>query len=94
MRILGSPRYLPRDGDAGSAPRQRPGHLADSARPSPERVTQVPHHPAVEPGDGMFTIELRNRTRENFGNITQKGQTQTPGGQWKIQAPQGVLSCL
>ena len=62
--------------------------------PSPERVIQVPDNPNLEPGNGPFTIELRYRTQENFGNITQKGQAQTKGGQWKIQAPGGIPSCL
>ncbi len=62
--------------------------------PSPERVIQVPDNPNLEPGNGPFTIQLRYRTQENFGNITQKGQAQTKGGQWKIQAPGGIPSCL
>ena len=60
----------------------------------PERVIQVPDNPNLEPGDGPFTIHFRYRTQENFGNITQKGQAQTKGGQWKIQAPQGIPTCL
>jgi PKD repeat protein len=66
----------------------------EQAPPSPERVIQVPDNPNIEPGNGPFTIELRYRTKENFGNITQKGQAQSVGGQWKIQAPQGIPSCL
>jgi PKD repeat protein len=70
-------------------------HRAPEAPPpSPERVIQIPDNPNLEPGDGPFTIELRYRTKENFGNITQKGQAQSQGGQWKIQAPQGIPSCL
>jgi PKD repeat protein len=60
----------------------------------PQRVIQVPDDSDLEPGSGTFTIELRYRTQESYGNITQKGQAQTPGGQWKIQAPGGVPSCL
>jgi PKD repeat protein len=62
--------------------------------PSPERVIQVPDNPNLDPGNGPYTIELRYRTQEKFGNITQKGQSTTPGGQWKIQAPGGQPSCL
>ncbi len=70
-------------------------HRAPEAPPpSPERVIQVPDNANLEPGSGPFTIELRYRTKENFGNITQKGQAQSQGGQWKIQAPQGIPSCL
>ena len=46
--------------------------------PSPERIIQVPDNINLEPGNGPFTIELRYRTEENFGNITQKGQATTP----------------
>jgi len=61
---------------------------------SPERVVQVADDLALEPGDQDFTIELRMRFTDKFGNVTQKGQAQTPGGQWKIQSPGGIPSCL
>jgi hypothetical protein len=62
----------------------------------PQRIIQVPDNINLEPGPnvGTFTIEIRFRTKENFGNITQKGQATTRGGQWKIQNPQGMPSCL
>lgn len=62
----------------------------------PERVIQVADHINLEPGPavGTFTVEMRYRTKENFGNIAQKGQARTRGGQWKIQNPQGRPSCL
>ena len=66
----------------------------EQAPASPERVIQIPDNSALEPGDGPFTIELRYRTSNSFGNITQKGQSASVGGQWKIQAPGGVPSCL
>lgn len=64
--------------------------------PDPRRVITVPDNINLEPGTGYakFTITLRYRTKENFGNITQKGQATTRGGQWKIQNPQGRPSCL
>ena len=61
---------------------------------APERVVQVPDDVALEPAGQDFTIELRVRFTDKFGNIAQKGQSATPGGQWKIQAPQGIPSCL
>jgi PKD repeat protein len=61
---------------------------------SPERVVQVPDDIALEPGGQDFTIEIRIRFTDKFGNVAQKGQAQTAGGQWKIQAPQGIPSCL
>ncbi len=61
---------------------------------SPERVVHVPDSEALEPAGQDFTIELRVRFTDKFGNIAQKGQSVTPGGQWKIQAPKGIPSCL
>ena len=61
---------------------------------SPERVVQVPDNSALEPVNDDFTIEIRFRFTDKFGNMAQKGQAQTPGGQWKIQMPGGVPSCL
>jgi len=62
----------------------------------PARVIQVSDNINLEPGASTvtFTIEMRYRTKEKFGNITQKGQATTPGGQWKIQNPLGRPSCL
>jgi hypothetical protein len=57
-------------------------------------VIQVPDNINLEPGDQDFTVEIRYRTREKFGNIIQKGQAQSKGGQWKIQNPKGIPSCL
>jgi hypothetical protein len=63
---------------------------------SPERIIQVPDNLNLEPGSstGTFTIEIRFRTSNKFGNIVQKGQATSRGGQWKIQNPQGRPSCL
>jgi PKD repeat protein len=66
----------------------------EQAPPSPERVIQIPDNSNLEPVNSTFTIEIRYRTKENFGNITQKGQAQSVGGQWKIQSPGGIPSCL
>lgn len=61
---------------------------------APERVIQVADNPLLDPRGDTFTVEIRYRTKENFGNIIQKGQSATPGGQWKIQNPMGLPSCL
>jgi hypothetical protein len=63
---------------------------------APERIIQVPDNLNLEPGDATvtFTIEMRFRTSNKFGNVVQKGQATTRGGQWKIQNPQGRPSCL
>lgn len=61
---------------------------------APERIIKVPDNDHLDPQGDTFTVSLRFRTRENFGNIIQKGQSATRGGQWKIQNPQGRPSCL
>ncbi|MFT3871420.1 MAG: PKD domain-containing protein [Nocardioides sp.] len=71
-----------------------PYRLPTEPPASPERIVQVPDDIALEPGNDDFTIELRLRFTNKFGNIAQKGQATTPGGQWKIQAPGGIPSCL
>lgn len=49
---------------------------------------------SLDPGAGDFTVEFRFKTKENFGNIMQKGQARTVGGQVKFQIPKGKLSCM
>lgn len=71
-----------------------PRRSPTAAPASPERVIQVPDDPNLDARGDTFTVEIRYRTKENFGNITQKGQATTPGGQFKIQNPQGRPSCL
>jgi hypothetical protein len=66
----------------------------NKAPASPERVITVRDAPQLDPGTDVFTVAIRYRTRENFGNIIQKGQSRSNGGQWKFQNPQGRPSCL
>lgn len=61
---------------------------------APERIIQVADNPFLDPRGDTFTVEIRYRTQENFGNIIQKGQSASVGGQWKIQNPMGLPSCL
>ena len=60
----------------------------------PERVIQVPDSAALDAGGDTFTVEVRYRTSNSFGNVLQKGQSGSVGGQWKIQQPGGYPSCL
>lgn len=59
-----------------------------------ERVIQVADNPLLDPRGDTFTVEIRYRTKENFGNIIQKGQSASVGGQWKFENPMGLPSCL
>jgi Concanavalin A-like lectin/glucanases superfamily len=61
---------------------------------SPERVIRVPDNSKLDPLGDTFTVEIRYRTTNSFGNIMQKGQSTSTGGQWKIQNPGGRPSCL
>ena len=49
---------------------------------------------SLDPGPGDFTIEMRFRTKDSFGNVLQKGQAKAAGGQVKIQMPGGRVQCL
>lgn len=49
---------------------------------------------SLDPGSGKFSVELKYRTKENFGNVLQKGQTHTVGGQVKFQQPRGKMTCM
>jgi Laminin G domain len=49
---------------------------------------------SLDPGNNNFSIEIRYRTNEKFGNIIQKGQAGSLGGQIKIQQPKGKVSCM
>lgn len=59
-----------------------------------ERIINVADNDRLDPMNDVYTLEIRYRTTRNFGNIVQKGQSTTPGGQVKIQNPQGRPSCL
>lgn len=63
--------------------RIRPGHLAS-----------IPDSPALDPGEEKYSVEIRYRTRSaNGANLIQKGQAKSPGGQFKIQVPEGNPQC-
>jgi len=61
---------------------------------NPERLVQVAHTTALNPGSGDFAVEFRMRTTHSFGNVVQKGQSGAVGGYFKFQQPNGKISCL
>jgi hypothetical protein len=61
---------------------------------NPQRLVQVAHRTALNPGSGDFAVELRMRTTHSFGNLVQKGQSGASGGYFKFQQPSGKVSCL
>lgn len=64
-------------------PPARPGHL----------VT-VPDSRALDPGNRTYVVAVRLRTQYHFGNIVQKGQAASAGGNFKLQIPSGRVECL
>jgi hypothetical protein len=49
---------------------------------------------SLDPGTGNFTVEFRFRSTAKFGNVIQKGQATSVGGQVKFQQPKGYMSCM
>jgi hypothetical protein len=64
-------------------PPARPGH-----------IVTVPDHRALDPGDRTYVVSVRLRTVFHFGNIVQKGQATSAGGNFKLQIPSGRVECL
>ena len=48
----------------------------------------------LNPNSGNYTVMLRYRTTKHFGNIVQKGQAGSSGGYFKIENPNGKLTCV
>ncbi len=61
--------------------------------PKPERVIQI-NNSQLNPGTRDFAVSFRYRTTKKFGNIMQKGQATTKGGNFKFQLPKGNVTCL
>jgi hypothetical protein len=59
----------------------------------PQHVVTIADDPSLDPGTADFSVEIRYRSTNKFGNLIQKGQATTKGGQFKIQLPQGRPSC-
>jgi hypothetical protein len=49
---------------------------------------------SLDPGTGNFSVEIRFRSTVKFGNVIQKGQAHSAGGQVKFQQPGGYMSCM
>ncbi len=101
MKDTGATRV---DGDIGSevttgvwysgAKAYRFGYLKPNTPPAhPQHLVTIPDDPSVDPGTAAYSIEIRYRTTHAFGNLIQKGQATTRGGQIKIQLPKGRPTC-
>jgi Laminin G domain len=61
--------------------------------PKPERLAQA-NSSTLNPGSGNYTVEMRYRTTQHFGNMVQKGQAGSKTGYWKIENPNGRINCV
>ena len=59
----------------------------------PERVITASSN-TLNPGTGNYTLSVRFRTTQHFGNIVQKGQAGSVGGYYKMENPNGMPRCL
>jgi hypothetical protein len=89
------------DAQIGSRVRMGGGHatfavLARDAALGTAPLVRVPdaRDGSLDPGKGTFTIVMRYRTTHGYGNILQKGQATSAGGQVKLQQPGGRLTCM
>ena len=101
-RVAADSSGMGHDGDIGSHVRMN-GSYADWDRHPPDAGIYYGAAPGdggrrrgrvADPGTGNFSVEIRYRSTDKFGNILQKGQAKTAGGQVKFQQPKGVVSCM
>jgi Laminin G domain len=59
----------------------------------PERIVQA-NSSSLNPESGNYTVVMRYRTTKHFGNIVQKGQAGSSGGYFKLENPNGQLTCV
>ena len=48
----------------------------------------------LNPGSDDYAVTIRYRTTQHFGNIIQKGQAGADGGYFKLENPNGILTCV
>ncbi len=66
----------------------------DTPPTHPGHLVTVPDNSALDPGSRTYSVSLRLRTTKHFGNVVQKGQATTSGGNFKVQIPGGRIECL
>ena len=65
----------------------------DTPPTHPGHLVTVRDADVLDPGTRDYAVTLRLRTTGKFGNIIQKGQAMTAGGNFKLQIPSGVVEC-
>ena len=66
----------------------------DTPPTHPGHLVTVHDADVLDPGDGDYAVTVRLRTTGKFGNIIQKGQATVPGGNFKLQIPNGIVECM
>jgi hypothetical protein len=61
---------------------------------NPARLVQVPANSKLNPGAGNYSVTIRYRTSQHFGNMVQKGQAGSSGGYFKLENPGGRINCV
>ena len=69
-------------------------YISSTAPPDAGRLHIVNQRSALNPGTADFAVEVRFNTYSIHSNITQKGQSGTSGGYWKMEVADGVATCV
>ena len=70
------------------------GYLKPNTPPAHPGHIDVVNNALLNPGTRDYSITVRAKWTEPFGNMIQKGQSGVPGGYIKWQAPKGIVQCL
>lgn len=70
------------------------GYLKPNTPPAHPQHLDTVTSSLLNPGTRDYSITIRARWTEPFGNMIQKGQSATKGGYFKWQAPKGLVQCL
>jgi hypothetical protein len=78
----------------GKARGYRFPYISGSSPLNLQHIVEVPENPSLDPGLSKYTVQLRFRSTQSWGNLVQKGQAGMTGGFWKVDISSGILTCL
>jgi Concanavalin A-like lectin/glucanases superfamily len=88
------------NGQVGSRVKMGGGHATFPVEPNGTDLGSAPlvkvpdaGDGSLDPGQGTFTVVVRYRSTHSNGNLVQKGQHTSPGGQVKLEQVGSKLSC-
>jgi Concanavalin A-like lectin/glucanases superfamily len=70
------------------------GFLKPNTPPAHPHHIDVVNSSRLNPGTLDYSVTIRAKWTNAFGNIIQKGQAGAVGGYFKLQAPNGLVQCL